>query len=194
MKTPSTTPKTNKILSLLRPVLLVIAAAVIGINAYLWNAQSLVGNTMPMPFGHGCAVILSGSMEPTLRVNDLVVIRQEDTYEAGDIVVFQSGTDRIIHRILSIEGETVLTRGDANPVADSPIHISQVKGKLVLRLPGVGAAARVLKTPGGIIAVLALAVILLEWSYRRERQQKDDTQEKIKEEIRRLRQEMQDGE
>ena len=183
-------PKANKIIAIFRPVLLVFVAAVIGVNAYLWNARHLVGNTMPMPFGHGCAVILSGSMEPALKVNDLVFIREEENYAPGDIVVFQSGTDRIIHRIVSIDGETVLTRGDANPVADSPIHISQIKGVLVLRVPGLGALARVLKTPAGIIAVLALAVLLLEWSYRRERQEKDDTQEKIKEEIRRLRQEM----
>lgn len=193
MKIPRS-PKANKIVAILRPVLLVFAAAVIGINAYLWNARNLVGNTTPMPFGHGCAVILSGSMEPTLKVNDLVVIREEESYAAGDIVVFQSGGDRIIHRIAAIDGETVLTKGDANPVADSPIHISQIKGKLVLRLPGVGVPVRFLKTPAGIISVLALAVALLEWSYRRERQEKEDTQEMIKEEIRRLREEMQSGE
>lgn len=183
-------PKANKIIAIFRSVLLVFVATVIGINAYLWNARNLVGNTMPMPFGYGCAVILSGSMEPTLKVNDLVVIREAEAYAPGDIVVFQSGTDRIIHRIVSVEGEIALTRGDANSAADSPIYTSQIKGVLALRIPGLGALARMLKTPAGIVTVLALAVLLLEWSYRCERKEKDNTKEKIKEEIRRLRQEM----
>ena len=44
-----------------------------GINVYLWNASSLAGNAMPMPFGFGMAVVLSGSMEPVLSVNDLLL-------------------------------------------------------------------------------------------------------------------------
>ena len=47
----------------LRILVLIICGIVLGVNVYLANANSLVGNKLPMPFGYGSAVVLSGSME-----------------------------------------------------------------------------------------------------------------------------------
>ena len=47
-----------------------------------------------------------------------------------------------------------------------------------------------LKTPLGTILTIATAVLLMELSFRKERQEKDKEQEKIKEEIRQLMQEL----
>ena len=177
----------------LRRLLLVIISLVIGGNLYLWNAQSVLNNTLPMPFGYGFAVVMSGSMEPALRVDDLVVIHAREEYRVGDIIVFQSGNERIIHRIVAIDGETVQTKGDANNVPDAPVALSEVKGTLVLRLPGVGVIARALRNPLGIVIVLAAAFVLLEMSYRKQREEKDENQERLKDEIRRLQKEICDS-
>ena len=177
----------------LRRLLLVIISLVIGGNLYLWNAQSVLNNTLPMPFGYGFAVVMSGSMEPALRVDDLVVIHAREEYRVGDIIVFQSGNERIIHRIVAIDGETVQTKGDANNVPDAPVTLSEVKGTLVLRLPGVGVIARALRNPLGIVIVLAAAFVLLEMSYRKQREEKDENQERLKDEIRRLQKEICDS-
>ena len=177
----------------LRRLLLVIVSLVIGGNLYLWNAQSVLNNTLPTPFGYGFAVVMSGSMEPALRVDDLVVIHAREEYRVGDIIVFQSGNERIIHRIVAIDGETVQTKGDANNVPDAPVTLSEVKGTLVLRLPGVGVIARALRNPLGIVIVLAAAFVLLEMSYRKQREEKDENQERLKDEIRRLQKEICDS-
>lgn len=177
----------------LRRLLLVIISLVIGGNLYLWNAQSVLNNTLPMPFGYGFAVVMSGSMEPALRVDDLVVIHAREEYRVGDIIVFQSGNERIIHRIVAIDGETVQTKGDANNVPDAPVALSEVKGTLVLRLPGAGVIARALRNPLGIVIVLAVAFVLLEMSYRKQREEKDENQERLKDEIRRLQKEIYDS-
>ena len=50
----------KKLKAILRTVFLVAVALVLGVNVYLWNARSLMGNALPMPFGYGCAVVLSG--------------------------------------------------------------------------------------------------------------------------------------
>ena len=105
----------------LRFVLLAFVAVVVGVNVYLWNARSLMGNTMPMPFGYGASVVLSGSMEPALSVGDLLIVREQAHYEAGDIVVYQSGSMPVVHRIVSISEEGVITRGDANNANDDII-------------------------------------------------------------------------
>lgn len=176
----------HKIKSVGRVILLAVISLIIGMMVYSWNAQTLAGNAMPMPFGVGMSVVLSGSMEPELSVNDLVIVRETDGYEIGDIVVYQDGSSLVIHRIVSIEDSTVITQGDANNVADAPISASAIKGKEVVHIPFVGAAMRFLKTPVGSILLIIAAIVLFELPHLRERKKAADEQEKIKEEIRKL--------
>ena len=90
-----------------RLLLLILCGVILGVNVYLANANSLVGNQLPMPFGYGAAVVLSGSMEPEFSKGDLIVVNETDTYEVNDIVVFQDGNSLVVHRIINIDGETI---------------------------------------------------------------------------------------
>lgn len=172
-----------------RIALIVFVSLVVGLNLYSWNAKSLMGNALPMPMGYGAAVTLTGSMEPTIMADDLIIVAEQEAYELDDIVVYQSGSILVVHRIISIDGQSVTTQGDANPVADEPMDVSLIKGKVIAIVPVLGNVARVLKTPAATIVLLAGAVLLLEMSFRKEKQKKSDDLELIKEEIRRLKEE-----
>ena len=169
-----------------RIILLFIISLVIGIRLYSWNAQTLTGNTMPMPFDWGFSVVLSGSMEPTLSVNDLVFVHEQNSYETDDIVVYQDGNMLVIHRIIAVDGDEIVTKGDANNVADEPISASAIKGKAVLHIPFIGALIRFLKTSVGFIMIIAAAIALFELPHLQERKKAAEEQERIKEEIKRL--------
>lgn len=171
---------------IMRIVLLAVISVFIGLKLYAWNAKTLVGNGLAMPFGYGVTVVLSGSMEPELSVNDVVVIKECKSYSVGDIVVYQDGNSLVIHRIISLDGETAVTQGDANNVPDEPIKLSDIKGKKTAAVPYIGAVVRFLKSTAGFIVILAAAVVLFEMPYRAERKRINSEQEKIKEEIRRL--------
>ena len=181
--------KKTKLLAILRRIVLALAAIVFGVRMYAWNAESLVGNRMPMPFGYGMAVVLSGSMEPALSVNDLIVAKETEEYAVGDMVVFQDGDSVVVHRVVTLDEETVQTKGDANNVADAPIGREMVKGKVIAYIPAAGHVVNFLRTPVGIFVVLAAAVVLMELSYRKEKQKDDDELERIKAEIRKLKDE-----
>ena len=181
--------KKTKLFAILRRIVLALAAIVFGVRMYAWNAESLVGNRMPMPFGYGMAVVLSGSMEPALSVNDLIVAKETEEYAVGDMVVFQDGDSVVVHRVVTLDEETVQTKGDANNVADAPISRELVKGKVIAYIPGAGYVVNFLRTPVGIFVVLAAAVVLMELSYRKEKQKDDDELERIKAEIRKLKDE-----
>ena len=169
-----------------RVLLLAIISLIIGIRLYNWNAQMLAGNQMPMPFGWGFSVVLSGSMEPKLSVNDLVIVHEQDSYAVGDIVVYQDENILVIHEIISINDDEVITKGEANNVADKPISAADIKGKATLHISFVGALIRFLKTPVGFILVIAAAAVLFELPHLQERKKATEEQEKIKEEIKRL--------
>jgi len=175
--------------TLWRRLALAALGVILGVNAYLANARGLAGNQMPMPFGFGAAVVLSGSMEPALGINDVIIVRESDRYEVGDIVVYQSGDTLIVHRVIARDGETVVTQGDANNAVDAPIESSVIKGKVIAHAPGLGLAVNALKTPAGILILLAAAFAMTELSFRKEKDRDEKELEAIKAEIRRLREE-----
>lgn len=184
--------KEKKKLPIMRWCLLAVLALIIGMNLYSFNATALAGNAMPMPFGIGSAVVLSGSMEPVLSVNDLVIVREAEDYAVGDIVVYQSSGSLVIHRIVAIDGENIIARGDANNVDDAPIPAIYIKGKLIFAVPFVGAVLRLIKSLPGTIVLIIAAVLLLEMSWRKEKGKDMEKMDAIKDEIRKLQAELQE--
>ena len=184
--------KIKKVLwSIVRIFLLVICGTILGVNVYSLNANRVVNNKLPMPFGYGAAVVLSGSMEPEFFKNDLIIVKEAEEYELRDIVVYQDGAMLVVHRIIRIDGEMVTTQGDANDGADEPIEVSLIKGKVVFCVPYVGVIIDFLKTPIGTFIIIALAILLVEIPRRREKRSDDEERTKIIEEIKKLKEEQQ---
>lgn len=179
----------KKLKTILRVSLIAFAAIVTGLKIYSWNAETLVGNAMPMPFGYGSAVVLSGSMEPELSVNDVIIVHKEEDYDIGDIVVYQSGSELIVHRITDITGEMVTTKGDANNIADDPVDKKNIKGTVVMVIPFIGVIVNFLKSTVGMILLITAAFLLTELSFHKQKKRDYQDIDAIKEEIRRLRDE-----
>lgn len=175
--------------TLIRRLLLILIGLFLGVNAYSANARIMVGNALPMPFGYGIANVLSGSMEPTFSRGTLLLVKETPEIAVGDIVVYQTDSMLVTHRITALDGDTVITQGDANNVADEPFDRSQIKGKVIGWVPGLGTAVEVLKQPAVSITLFLAAFFLCESSFRREREEQERKKELLKEEIRKLKEE-----
>ena len=175
--------------TIIRTVLLVLVALIVGVNVYDFNASRVAGDAVPMPFGVGLTVVLSGSMEPELSTGDLLIIARQDSYEVDDVVVYQEGRIGVVHRIIEIDGATVTTKGDANNAPDTPIDVSRIKGEVVLAIPLVGYMVNVIKSPIATVLILVAAVWLLECSFNKEKEKDADKLAEIKREIDKLKQE-----
>ena len=89
-------------------------------------------------FGYYFRIVITGSMEPTIKVNSLNVIKKVDIKDIknGDIICFKSTSD-IIHRVIKIvkldTGEIILhTKGDANDKPDCvEVNKKMLRGKIV---------------------------------------------------------------
>lgn len=172
--------------SVIRISVLVLLAVLIGVSIYSINASMLGGNALPMPFGFGMTVVLSGSMEPELSVDDLLIVTPSDTYEVGDVVVYQTQRTAVVHRIVAINGDKIITRGDANNTDDDPIAKENIKGKVVFAIPFIGLIVNLIKTPFGTILLLGAAVWLLEASFKKEKDKKAEELAAIRREIEEL--------
>ena len=75
----------------------------------------------------------TGSMENGIHIGDYVLICRKNEYVVGDIVTYRKNDYYITHRIIkSINGDKVITKGDANNVADDEIDKSAIVGKVIL--------------------------------------------------------------
>lgn len=185
-KTPKHQKKRFSKKTVFRYIVFSFIGIVLGLFVYTQNAKGLLKDKMPMPFGYGMSVVLSGSMESRLSVDDLVIIKATDNYKVNDIVLFQDGNSFVIHRIIEIDGDTVTTKGDANNTADEPINKSQIKGVLVYDIAGLGAVVNILKQPVSVFIILAAAFLLTEFSYRKEKDTDTEELDEIKKMIEEL--------
>lgn len=85
-------------------------------------------------FGYQFYDLVSGSMEPALHVEDKILVQSTDKFNVGDIITYaldDGGQEFNTHRVVSINDDIIVTRGDANPSNDDPIHLSNIMGKMV---------------------------------------------------------------
>lgn len=139
-------------------VLILMIFVMFGCLLWQFNGGTLKVN------GYSLAVVLSGSMEPELAVNDLVLVKDKDDYRVGNIVVFRGQNEFIVHRIIEMDGDVVVTKGDANNKVDDSILVSDIEGVVVGYVPFIGMIIRLLKSPF-VLLILALILVLLEISF-----------------------------
>jgi len=77
--------------------------------------------------------IASRSMVPTLRPGDEIVVASvtAELPQPGDLVLFEQRGQLICHRVVTVSGHAILTRGDATSSPGEWIHRRHVIGKVV---------------------------------------------------------------
>jgi len=122
-------------------------------------------------FGWQIDKVLSGSMEPAVKVGGAVVSQKVDPsiVEAGDIITYTSPlTGRLTtHRVVEVKpGLSFQTRGDANQSNDPYlVPARNVVGKVQFHIPYIGYPAQFAKTLWGFIIMIGipgLIIIVLE--------------------------------
>ena len=73
----------------------------------------------------------TGSMEDKIHSGDYILLIKKDDYRIGDVVTFTVDDYFITHRIISIENDKIVTKGDANNLEDSEITKDQIVGKAI---------------------------------------------------------------
>ena len=110
--------------------------------------------------GHTIFQVITGSMEDTIKIKDIVIVKLTKDVKENDIITYKSGEDFVTHRIIKKTNEEIITKGDANNSEDTPITSKNVVGKVVFIFSNIAVWMNVLKTPHVIIAILVTIVAI----------------------------------
>lgn len=118
-------------------------------------------------------VVDSKSMTPTLDVDDIVVVKQEDAYKVDDIITFTPYSDSketYTHRIIDIEDDSgeakYITKGDNNDIEDNfSVTDKNTLGKVTKIIKGWGRVISYIRSIPGIIVTIIVPVTMLVTLY-----------------------------
>lgn len=103
-------------------------------------------------FGYTMFEVATGSMTGSIEIGDIVIVKLTKEISENDIIVYEKQSQYITHRVIDINGNTILAKGDANNTEDEPILIDQVLGKVVKVINNVDTLKKVITSPAVIIS------------------------------------------
>lgn len=168
-------------------ILYIILIPMIIFNFTLIIKSFINPNKTPDFFGYKSFVIVSGSMEPTIRKGDAIFVKEvpEEEIQVNDIISFMQGETNVTHRIVGIIEENgskkYITKGDNNHTEDKEkIVYEQIEGKYQLKMNQFGIVTQILKNKVTLIILILIMVCI--YCYKAKIQhKKQERKEKRKE-------------
>ena len=112
-------------------------------------------------FGYRVYKVGSGSMEPNLKVNDIIVIKSTNDYKINDIITYKNNSEYVTHRIININNSEIITKGDANNTQDNPITKDLIVGKLIYKFHLIEFINYLLLKPFTWILLFIIGIIII---------------------------------
>lgn len=141
-------------------IILVIALI---INIVLVFQTMINTQKVPNLFGYKSFSITTGSMEPIINVNDLIITKncKQSEIKEKDIITYKRGDSVITHRVNKVVNDAgniyYLTKGDSNYIQDDyKVKYKDIEGKYVGKFPKIGKIVAFLKNRKLVIAIILI--------------------------------------
>lgn len=152
-------------------ILYIVLIPMIIFNFTLIIKSFINPNQAPDFFGYKSFVIVSGSMEPTIRKGDAIFVKEvpEEEIKENDIISFTQGETNVTHRVIEMIEENGIrkykTKGDNNNTEDKEkITYGQIEGKYQFKINQFGIVVHILKSK--ITLMILIVMIVFIYCYR----------------------------
>lgn len=164
--------KLSKILS----NLIIFVLGIIAVIAIYVSIQLNIQNREYINiFGYSIFSTETASMSPTIEIGDIVIVKIGQEVQKGDIITYKSKNVFITHRIIEIEDESIIAKGDNNNTEDEPISKDNIIGKVRFVINNVGIWKKVFSDITVIIPIFITAIlIIILISYKEKTGEKND--------------------
>lgn len=143
-------------------IILFLLGALLLYNVYNFISIKILKKDLAPIQGYAVLEVVSGSMEPNIHIGDMIVIDTKDKeYQVNDIITFYDVNGAFVtHRIIYIDKDGILTKGDNNNAEDEKITKDKVVGKYVFKISGAGKIMAAFKTPFVMIMIMVIGVMV----------------------------------
>lgn len=170
----------NKVFQIFIDFLVFIITILILFSLYNLISIKVLNKPYTNLFGFSIFEIATGSMEPTLNVKDLVIVKITKDISINDIITYEEEKNLITHRVIDIKEDTITTKGDANNSIDVKVPKTKIVGKIVYVIRKGGILREVFITPKVIISItITLVLISLCFSYKEKKPDKPKNKKNI---------------
>lgn len=149
----------KKIIKIVTNTILVLLFILLGLIVFAKAKMLINGNNYFELFGYSIFEVATGSMAPNINQNDIIITKKNSNYEINDVITFSSDNSYITHRIIGINNNEFITKGDANNTVDKPVNIDNVVGKVIKIYPNLGIWKEVLSNPKILVLILVTLIL-----------------------------------
>lgn len=169
----------NKILQIIKKSIVNLIIFILGIIALIaiWaSIQLSVQNKEYIDiFGYSAFSTSTGSMSPTMEKGDIVLVKIGEPTKEKDIITYKKDNKFITHRIIEIDGESIIAQGDNNNTQDETITKDAIVGKVVYIINNVEVWKSVFSDTNVIIPiVLTVILFVILVSYKEKNRDKTE--------------------
>ncbi len=162
-----------------------IIAIILIYNIILIIVSSINGKNFNI-LGYKAYVINTNSMEPTIKVGDIVIIKKDkaENLNKGDVITFSNQGEVITHRITQIEtigaDTRYITKGDNNNTEDTTkIKYEDILGEEIVIIPYLGKIIKILDNRI-ILLIIILTILILAFFKIQKKEKLENRREKKK--------------
>lgn len=143
-------------------IIWIILFILIGFNIYNFVSINILHKDIADINGYALLEVVSGSMDPTIKVGDVIVINTNNQeYKSGDIITFYDVNGSFVtHRLMRMDDKMMVTKGDANDSEDEAMDKNNIVGKMIFKINGLGKLMASLKNPFVMLLIMVIGIVL----------------------------------
>lgn len=117
-------------------------------------------------FGYSIFNVATGSMEPAISQNDIILVKKTNDINVEDIITYKKDNAYITHRVISVNDNSVVTKGDANNTNDAAVDKALIVGKVIKIYSNAGVWQKIMTNPSIVVMVcITMALFSFAFSY-----------------------------
>ncbi len=155
----------NKILAIFKSILTILIICIMAIILINFIQLKILKKEYPNFFGYSFFEVVTNSMAPTIKTNDIIIVKLDAEIKKDDIITYKKDNTFVTHRVTDIINDLYIAKGDANNIGDKPISKASVVGKVIKKFDNAAIWRKVLFTPHVFIALI-VTLLLFSSSFR----------------------------
>lgn len=150
----------EKVAHVILNLIIALVTLIVIVVGYNYIQLQIMNKDYTNFFGYTIFEVSTGSMAKTLNVYDIILVELTKEVEIGDIITYKKDKELITHRIMEINGDKLITKGDANNTEDEEITKDAIVGKVISVYPKLGVWAKVFSEPNVLISVFITLILI----------------------------------